>query len=107
MTDRRLSGIVTALLLLSAASGVRAEITIDQLLIIDQYLSSNDTQSLYAYLQRNPQIMAGNDELSIELRNFYQAASAGSLDFDYSEDQAAAPDTTSTESATQSSALQH
>lgn len=83
MTNSRLMGIVTALVFLATTHGARAEITLEQLLVIDQLLSANDTQALRSYLERNPELLAGEDELSVELRNFYDAASAGSLNFGY------------------------
>ena len=92
MTDRKLIGIVTALLFLTASQGARAEIKLEQLLVIDQLLSNNNTQALYDYLERNPELLTGKDELSEELRNFHDAASAGSLDFDYAVGAPANPD---------------
>ena len=83
MTDSRLVGIVTALLFLASSEGVRAEITLEHLIAIDQLLSTNDTRALRSYLERNPELLTGEDELSRELREFYAAASAGNLDFGY------------------------
>ncbi|WP_170409162.1 hypothetical protein [Ruegeria atlantica] len=83
MTDRRLIGIVTALLLLSTTQNARAEITLEHLLAIDQMLSTNDIQALYSYLDKNPELLTGEDELSLELRSFHEVASVGDLDFSY------------------------
>ena len=94
-------GIVTALLLLATTQGARSEMTLEHLLAIDGFLSTNDTQSLYSYLQRNPDLLLGNDELSVELQNFYEAASAGNLDFDYAASGARNPDDTANETTFQ------
>ncbi|WP_170464370.1 hypothetical protein [Ruegeria arenilitoris] len=83
MTDRRLIGIVTALLFLTTSQGARAEITLEQLLVIDEMLSTNDIQALYAYLERNPELLTGEDELSLELRSFHEAASVGDVNLGY------------------------
>lgn len=83
MTDRRLIGIVTALLFLSTTQNARAEITLEHLLAIDQMLSTNDIQALYSYLDKNPELLTGEDELSLELRSFHEVASVGNLDFSY------------------------
>lgn len=83
MTDSRLIGIVTALLFLTTSQNARAEITLEHLLAIDQLLSTNDTRALRSYLERNPELLTGTDELSAELRSFYEAASTGTLNFGY------------------------
>jgi hypothetical protein len=107
MTDSRLVGIVTALLFLASTESGRAEITLEHLIVIDQLLSTNDIGALQAYLERNPELLTGDDELSRELRGFYDAASAGSLDFGYP---AAAPDNpfdAPTGTTARASSLQH
>lgn len=83
MTDSRLIGIVTALLFLASTQDARTEITLEHLLAIDQLLSTNDTTALRSYLERNPELLTGEDELSVELRSFYEAASTGNLNFGY------------------------
>lgn len=100
MANSRLIGIVTALLFLTASQGVRAEILLEHLIVIDRYLSNNDIQSLYSYLEKNPELLTGDDELSQELRSFYDEAAAGNLDFDYAGTPESS-DTTSVETALQ------
>ncbi|WP_282118828.1 hypothetical protein [Ruegeria atlantica] len=106
MTDRRLIGIVTALLFLSTTQNARAEITLEHLLVIDQMLSTNDIQALYSYLDKNPQLLSGDDELSLELRSFHEVASVGDLDFSYASSAPASDENRSTENAFAAS-LQH
>ncbi|WP_170558173.1 hypothetical protein [Ruegeria atlantica] len=106
MTDRRLIGIVTALLFLSTSQNVRAEITLEHLLVIDQMLSTNDIQALYAYLDKNPELLSGEDELSLELRSFHEVASVGDVDFSYAASAPASGENRSADSAFAAS-LQH
>ena len=106
MTDRRLIGIVTALLFLSTSHGARADITLEQLLVIDQLLSINDIPALYSYLEKNPELLNGEDELSLELRSFHEAASVGDLDFSYAASAPASVDNSPADNAFASS-LQH
>lgn len=107
MTDSRLVGIVTALLFLATTGGVRAEITLEHLIVIDQLLSTNDTRALRSYLERNPELLTGDDELSRELRDFYDAASAGSLDFGYPANAPDNPFDAPTGTTSRASSLQH
>lgn len=99
MTDSRLMGIVTALLFLATSQEGRAQITLEHLLVIDQYLSTNDTRSLYSYLEKNPELLLGEDELSVELRNFHNSASAGNLDYNYTSGWSANPDDAAVDNA--------
>ncbi len=103
MPNSKLVAIVTALLFLMTSHGARAEITLEHLLVIDQYLSENNTQELWRYLQKNPQLLLGSDELSRELRNFYEAASRGHIDFGFSSGTSASADA----SPSFASSLQH
>lgn len=107
MTDRRLIGIVTALLFLSSTQSARAEITLEHLLVIDQLLSTNDIQALYSYLEKNPDLLTGEDELSLELRSFHEAASVGDVDFSYSTSAPANTDGTLNENSSFANSLQH
>ncbi|WP_170763555.1 hypothetical protein [Ruegeria lacuscaerulensis] len=106
MTDSKLVAIVTALLFLMTSHGARAEITLEHLLVIDQYLSANNTQELRAYLQKNPELLLGDDELSRELRNFNEAATRGRLDFDFN-DSISDPDVGRESNPAFASSLQH
>ncbi|WP_170330813.1 hypothetical protein [Ruegeria arenilitoris] len=107
MTDSRLVGMVTALLFLATSGGARAEITLEHLLAIDQLLSSNDTKALQSYLDRNPELLAGEDELSRELREFYNAASSGNLNFGFPANASPDPRDAQTGTAARSNELQH
>lgn len=80
MPDPKLVAIVTALLLVSGASSVRAEYNLEQLHRIEGYILQKDCAALWQYLVANPSIMAGNDALSRELRLFVEATQRGSLD---------------------------
>ncbi|CUJ93254.1 hypothetical protein RUE5091_01314 [Ruegeria denitrificans] len=97
MADSKLIGIVTALLFLASTQHARAEISLEHLLTIDQLLSTNDTQALQSYLERNPELLTGDDELSAELRNFYNAATTGNLNFGYTAGPVGAAGTEATE----------
>ncbi|WP_420586164.1 hypothetical protein [Ruegeria sp.] len=102
MPNSKLVAIVTALSFLMTSHGARAEITLEHLLAIDQLLSTNDTQALLEYLQKNPELLQGDDELSRELRSFSEIANSGSVSYDY--DPAASGDAEVTRTA---SSLQH
>ena len=107
MTDRKLIGIVTALLFLTSPQGARAEVTLEHLLAIDRFLSNNDMQALYSYLQRNPELLTGDDELSNELRSFHSSASSGDLDFNYASDPPPPAEDIPVESTALANSLQH
>ncbi|WP_068112982.1 hypothetical protein [Tropicimonas marinistellae] len=79
MPDKRLVAVVTALMMSTAAFGVRAQATLEQLETIDRLLSTNDTRALWFYMQQNPELLAGNDELSLELRKFCNDVTLGRL----------------------------
>lgn len=85
MPDRRLVAIVTGLMLIMGGlGGARAaEPTLDQLRIIDGLLTRNDTRALLSYLMQNPELLAGEDELAVELRRFAAEISGGRLRIDY------------------------
>ncbi|TMV04212.1 hypothetical protein FGK63_18160 [Ruegeria sediminis] len=83
MPDKRLVAVVTALLLMMTSHGARADASLEQLLIIDQLLTKNDTKSLWTYIHENPELLRGDDELARELRNFYDTAAVGRLRFDF------------------------
>ncbi|SIO57163.1 hypothetical protein SAMN05444722_3692 [Rhodovulum sp. ES.010] len=83
MPDRRLVAIVTGLMLVMGGLGAGAEPTLQQLRTIDSLLTRNDTAGLLDYLLENPQVMAGDDELGRELRQFVSDASNGRLRVDY------------------------
>jgi len=84
MPDRRLVAIVTGLMLIVGGLAARAaEPTLEQLRVIDTLLSRNDTQGLLDFLKGNPALLAGEDELSAELRNFAKVAAGGRLRMDY------------------------
>ena len=83
MPQKRLVAVVTALMLSAAALGARGAVTFEQLETIDRLLTSNDTRSLWAYLQEYPELLAGEDELSQELRKFCTDVTLGRLRCDY------------------------
>lgn len=79
MPNHRLTAVVTAFLLVFAAIGARAEATLEQLQEIDRLLSARDNRALWHFLQDNPGLMAGDDELAVELRNFCLSVTGGKL----------------------------
>ncbi|WP_170480167.1 hypothetical protein [Ruegeria arenilitoris] len=103
MPNSKLVAIVTALSFLTTYHGVRAEITVEQLLALDDFLSNNNTQGLLEYLQSNPELLQGDDELSNELRNFSEEATRGAVE-DYGYTPAASEGTEATRT---DSSLQH
>ncbi|MFD0981443.1 hypothetical protein [Tropicimonas aquimaris] len=70
---------VTALMMSAAAFGARGEVTLEQLQTIDSLLTTNNTRALWAYLQEYPELLAGEDELSLELRKFCTDVTLGRL----------------------------
>lgn len=85
MPDRRLMAIVTGLMLIvGGLGGARADQpTLDQLRTIDRLLTLNDTRALLDYLLDNPELLAGEDELAVELRRFATDIGGGRLRADY------------------------
>ncbi|TCO70826.1 hypothetical protein [Rhodovulum euryhalinum] len=84
MPDRRLIAIVTGLMLIVGSLAARAaEPTLDQLRVIDALLTRNDTRGLLAFLEQNPDLLLGEDELSAELRRFATTVSGGRLRVDF------------------------
>lgn len=84
MPNRRLVAIVTGLMLVfgGVLPGTAAP-TLEQLQTIDGLLSRKDTRGLWAYLQQNPQLLTGDDELAMELRKFCTDVTLGRLSCHY------------------------
>ncbi|MGB3179614.1 MAG: hypothetical protein WBC68_02665 [Albidovulum sp.] len=80
MPDPRLLALVTALLFVAGVNASRADYSVGQLQQIEGLILQKDCGALWRYLQENPQIMAGSDALSRELRTFADATSRGQLD---------------------------
>ncbi|SFC23691.1 hypothetical protein [Tropicimonas isoalkanivorans] len=83
MPDKRLVAVVTALMMSALAPGADAEATLEQLETIDRLLSANDTRALWAYMQQYPELLSGEDELSLELRKFCNDVTLGRLSCHY------------------------
>ncbi|SNT12217.1 hypothetical protein [Tropicimonas sediminicola] len=79
MPEKKLVAVVTALMMSAAAFGARADVTFEQLETIDRLLTQNNTRALWAYLQEYPELLAGEDELSLELRKFCTDVTLGRL----------------------------
>lgn len=80
MPHPKLLAVITALLFLGQAAGVRADFTLDQLREIDRLVTAKDTAALGFYLRTNPQILQGDDPLARELRRFMECVASGRLD---------------------------
>lgn len=83
MPDKRLVAVVTALMMSTGALSARAEATLEQLQTIDRLLSANDSRALWFYMQRHPELLAGDDELALELRKFCNDITLGRLSCHY------------------------
>ena len=70
MPNSRLVAIVTALVLIGGTPGAFAEMTLEQLLVIERYIQNKDTVGLLRYLQSNPTLLEGDDPLAVELQVF-------------------------------------
>ena len=70
MPNSRLVAIVTALVLVAGTPGAHAEMTLEQLLVIERYIQNKDTVGLFRYLQSNPTLLEGDDPLAVELQVF-------------------------------------
>ncbi|MGB5870969.1 MAG: hypothetical protein WBH04_12280 [Albidovulum sp.] len=70
MPNPRLLAVVTAMTFLLGGNALRAELSLSQLQELERIISSNDTGTLRSYLDQHPDLLAGNDPLSRELREF-------------------------------------
>ncbi len=107
MPNSKLVAIVTALLFLLPSQHVRAEITLEHLLTIDQFLSENNIQALWDYLQKNPDLLLGDDELSLELRSFFETVSRGQVDYGFAGNAANSAEVSQVGSAALAASSQH
>ncbi|MFZ5752467.1 MAG: hypothetical protein ACOY5U_15560 [Pseudomonadota bacterium] len=80
MAEPRLIAVVTALLMLVAASPLRAAYDLNQLREIDRLMSSADWAGLAAYLRSNPGLTLGDDPLARELQAFQARYARSVLD---------------------------
>lgn len=80
MPAPRLIAIITALMIVAGTPGARAEYSLAQLQDIERLIVSRDCASLWAYLQINPDILAGDDPLALELRIFAESTQRGQID---------------------------
>ena len=77
MLNPKLTAIVTTLILIGGGQSANAAYNLRQLQQIEQYVASKDCGGLLGYLEANPTIMAGNDSLAVELRNFANGVEGG------------------------------
>jgi hypothetical protein len=79
MPGPKLMAIITALLMITGASGANAEYSLAQLQELERLILAKNCSSLWAYLQQHPDILAGNDPLAKELQVFVQSTQRGLL----------------------------
>lgn len=77
MPNPNLMAVITALMFLAGTSGAKASYNLAQLQQIEQYILSKDCSALLGYLQLNPAIMDGDDQLAQELRSFADGVEGG------------------------------
>lgn len=77
MPNPNLMAVITALMFLAGTGGAKASYNLAQLQQIEQYILSKDCGALLGYLQLNPAIMDGNDQLAQELRSFADGVEGG------------------------------
>ncbi len=77
MPNPKLLGIVTALLIISRATGANAVFTPSQLEDVGRLIESRDCGALLNYLVENPELLEGDDSLAIGLRKFTQDVDGG------------------------------
>jgi len=79
MPGPKLTAIITALIMITGASGANAEYSLAQLQELERLVLGKKYKSLWAYLQLHPEILAGNDPLAKELQVFVQSTQRGLL----------------------------
>lgn len=80
MAERRLMAILTALLLVANSAKGQGTTTIDDLRLIEDFVSKRAWRPLYDYLTANPHIVSGGGPLGAELCAFVQDVESGNLD---------------------------
>lgn len=79
MTNNNLLAIVTVLILVGSSGSAQQEPSIQELLTIEKLIDDGDLRALYAYLEGNPNLTAGEGPLAVELRSFVDDAKRGRL----------------------------
>lgn len=79
MPNPKLMAVITALIMITGSSGLRAEYSLAQLQELERLILGKNCGNLWDYLQKNPEIMAGNDALARELQVFVQSTQNGLL----------------------------
>ncbi|MCB2135852.1 MAG: hypothetical protein KDE08_07890 [Rhodobacteraceae bacterium] len=77
MPGPKLMAIITAMIMMAATGGARAEYSLAQLQELERLILAKNCGSLWAYLQENPGIMAGDDPLARELQIFVRSTQRG------------------------------
>lgn len=77
MSNPKLLAIVTAFMLVAGAPGAYATYTLTQLEIIEQFILENDCAALRAFIEENPELLEGDDQLAVELRIFVEGINDG------------------------------
>ena len=80
MPNPRLTAILTALMLSSAATPGYGEYSLEELQLLEQLVVMKDTVALGRLLAANPQFARGDDPLARELRGFQTCYRTGQLD---------------------------
>lgn len=81
MAERRLTAIIAALLLVAnGAKAVETSASINDLRVIEDYVSKKAWRPLYDFLSSNPQLLSDKGPLSSELCTFVQDVERGELD---------------------------
>ena len=62
--------LLTVLTAITISAGAYAELTLEQLLVIERYIQDKDTVGLFRYLKSNPALLQGDDPLAVELQLF-------------------------------------
>ncbi|MGR3661643.1 MAG: hypothetical protein ACU0CA_10735 [Paracoccaceae bacterium] len=77
MPNPNLMAVITALIFFAGTGGAKASYNLGQLQQIEQFILSKDCGALLGYLQLNPAIMDGDDQLALELRSFADGVEGG------------------------------
>ena len=77
MPNPKLLAIVTAFMLMAGAPGAYATYTLTQLEIIEQIILDNDCAALRDFIEANPGLLEGDDQLAVELRAFAAGITEG------------------------------
>ena len=80
MAERRLIAIIAAMMLVTNSAEGQDATSIDDLRLIEDYVSKRAWRPLYEYLTANPHIVANKSPLATELCTFVQDVKRGNLD---------------------------